>query len=221
MDTTSKIRIKSQIKVKKVYSVYIQSVLNTRIFLDITEIGKNIKQTLEDKLISKIANRCIPEGYVSPNNIKIIQFSSGTIIRNSISYFVVYECNISHPVEGMLITAKTKTITKAGIHAQVIDNEGNIPITVFVARDHNISNTLFHSVKENDLITVKVIGIRYELNDPYVCVIANMFSVNELKKDHKKGGNVRSTDEINSEQEQGTADVMDINIEDSNCLSDI
>jgi DNA-directed RNA polymerase subunit E'/Rpb7 len=221
MDSTSKIRIKSQIKSKKVYSVYIQSVLNTRIFLDITEIGKNIKQTLEDKLVSRIANRCIPEGYVSPNNIKIIQFSSGTIIRNSISYFVVFECNISHPVEGMLITAKTKTITKAGIHAQVIDTDGNIPITVFVARDHNISNTLFHSVKENDLITVKVIGIRYELNDPYICVIANMFSVNELKKEQKKGGGILNIDEESNSGHEQDADVMDINIDDNNCLSDI
>lgn len=115
MNTNSKIRIKPQTKTKtkKVYSVYIQSVLNTRIFLDITEIGKNIKQTLEDKLISRISNRCIPEGYVSPNNIKIVQFSSGTIIRNSVSYSVVYECNISHPVEGMLITAKTKSNNKS------------------------------------------------------------------------------------------------------------
>jgi DNA-directed RNA polymerase subunit E'/Rpb7 len=215
MNTNSKIRIKSQIKTKKVYSVYIQSVLNTRIFLDITEIGKNIKQTLEDKLISSISNRCIPEGYVSPKNIKVIQFSSGTIIRNSISYFVVYECNISHPVEGMLLTAKTKTITKAGIHAQVIDSDGNVPITVFVARDHNISNSLFHSVKEKDLITVKVIGIRYELNDPYVCVIANMFSLNEIKKDETKGGGV---DETITKQDY--EDVMDVD-DSNNCLSNI
>lgn len=220
MNTNSKIRIKPQTKTKtkKVYSVYIQSVLNTRIFLDITEIGKNIKQTLEDKLISRISNRCIPEGYVSPNNIKIVQFSSGTIIRNSVSYSVVYECNISHPVEGMLITAKTKAITKAGIHAQVIDSDGNIPITIFVARDHNMSNPLFHSVHENDIITVKVIGIRYELNDPYVCVIANMFSMNENQTGEKKGGNVDESMSTTSKYH----DVMDINDENhNNCLSDI
>jgi hypothetical protein len=49
-----------------------------------------------------------------------------------------------------------------------------------------------------------------------------MFSVNELKKDQKKEENVRNVDEIYSEQEQDTtANVMDINIDDSNCLSDI
>jgi hypothetical protein len=49
-----------------------------------------------------------------------------------------------------------------------------------------------------------------------------MFSVNELKKDQKKEENVRNVDEINSEQEQDTtANVIDINIDDSNCLPDI
>lgn len=203
---------------KKIYSVYIQSVLNTKIYLDITEIGKNIKQTLEDKLIDQISNRCIPEGYVSPKNIKIIQFSSGTLVRNSISYCVVYECNIAHPVEGMLIVAKTKTITKAGIHAQVIDTDGNIPITVFVARDHNLANSLFHDVKENELITVKVIGIRYELNDPYICVIANMFSSNsnEQKKKEIRGGD--NDDSIVSKQYHD--DVMNTNNYDTSCLSE-
>lgn len=214
MNQTTKNLIKAQ--PKKIYSVYIQSVLNAKIFVDITEIGKNIKQTLENKLINQISNKCIPEGYVSPKNIKIIQFSSGTIVRDRISYCVVYECNIAHPVEGMLIVAKTKTITKAGIHAQVIDMDGNIPITVFVARDHNLSNSLFHDVKENELITVKVIGIRYELNDPYVCVIANIFSNNEQKKKEIRGGDNSDS----NVPEKNYDDVMESNDNDANCLSE-
>jgi hypothetical protein len=78
--------------------------------------------------------------------------------------------------------AKTKTVTKAGIHAEVEDYDGNIPITVFVARDHNLSNPIFHTVNDNDVIIVKVIGIRYELNDPYVCVIASILSKKESRK---------------------------------------
>jgi DNA-directed RNA polymerase subunit E'/Rpb7 len=202
-------------RLEKNHDVYVQSVLNSKIFLDITEIGKNLKQTLEDRLISKISNRCIPEGYVSPKNIKIIQYSSGTLVRNSIVYHVVYECNIAHPVEGMLISAKTKTITKAGIHAQVIDTDGNIPIIVFVARDHNITNSIFHDVKEDQVITVKVIGIRYELNDPYVCVIANVFSISEPKKRELIRADINEL--INTEYDK---DFMNTNAEDNNCLSE-
>ena len=68
---------------------------------------------------------------------------------------------------------------------------------------------------------MKVIGIRYELNDPYICVIANMFSVNENKKEEKKGGNVDSGVESIENAQQYNDDVMDINIDDSNFLTDI
>lgn len=205
----------------KVYSVYLKSLLKTKIYLDITEVGKNLKQTLESKLIQNISNKCIPEGYVSPKNIQIVQFSSGTITSNKVLYHVVYECNISHPVEGMLLNAKTKTITKAGIHAQVIDSDGNIPITVFVARDHNISNSMFHNVKENENITVKVIGIRYELNDPYICVIANIYNLlTELPSKKMQLGGISDNNSPDDELDD-VNDVMNIDNDAKDCLSNI
>ena len=82
---------------------------------------------------------------------------------------------VCHPVEGMLIEkCNVKTITKAGVHAEVNDNTGVIPIVVFVARDHHFTNKKFADIKENDIITVEVIGVRFELNDPYICVIAKL-----------------------------------------------
>lgn len=126
--------------------IYIQSVLNTKIYLDITEIGLNVKQILEKKLISQVSNKCIPEGYVSSANVKIIQYLAGTLIRNSIVFNVVYECDISHPVEGMHLEAVTKITTKAGIHAEVKDSKGIIAIAVFTAKDHNNLNSSFHTV---------------------------------------------------------------------------
>jgi len=67
-----------------------------------------------------------------------------------------------------------KTVTKAGIHAQCVDKDGNVPITVFVARDHHQNSRDFQHVKAGDQIRVSVIGTRWELNDPYICVIARL-----------------------------------------------
>jgi DNA-directed RNA polymerase subunit E'/Rpb7 len=159
---------------RKIYGVYIKSQLTRKIVLSITEIGKNVKQNLEKKLMSQIEGRCIPEGFIQPNSVKIKTYSSGNILSDLIEFHVVYECMISHPVEGMLIEAECKTITKAGIHAHVVDEDGNIPITVFVAKDHHPSDRYFNEVKENSKITVKVIGVRFELNDPYICVISKL-----------------------------------------------
>lgn len=193
--------------------IYIQSVLNTKIYLDITEVGKNVKQILEKKLISQVSNKCIPEGYVSSKNINIIQYSAGTLIRNSIVFNVVYECDISHPVEGMRLEAITKITTKAGIHAEVKDDDGNIAIVVFVAKDHNNLSASFHTVKAGDKIQVKVIGIRFELNDPYICVIATLEKERiEPEKKRQNGGIVDTI------YEEDVMDVMDVN--DDNFLTE-
>lgn len=162
---------------RKIFGVYIKSLLTIKIAMSINEIGKNVKQNLEKKIISQISGKCIVDGFVQPNSVKIISYSCGNVISDLIEFHVVYECMISHPVEGMLMEADCKTITKAGIHAQVVDEDGNVPITVFVAKDHHHIDQLFNSVAENDKITVKVIGIRYELNDPYICVISKLVSV--------------------------------------------
>jgi hypothetical protein len=74
----------------------------------------------------------------------------------------------------MVLDATVKTITKAGIHATVEDDEGNSPITVFVARDHYQGDKQFNTITEGQAILVRVIGSRFELNDQYICVIANL-----------------------------------------------
>jgi DNA-directed RNA polymerase subunit E'/Rpb7 len=161
---------------RKIYGVYIKSLLNIKVVLSIKEVGKNIKQNLEKKIVAQIEGKCTESGYIQPNSVKIMSYSSGNVISDLIEFHAIYECMISHPVEGMLIEAICKTVTKAGIHAQVIDEDGNMPITVFVAKDHHHIDQLFNSVGENDKITVNVIGTRYELNDPYICVISKLVS---------------------------------------------
>lgn len=187
----------------RIYSVYLRSILTSKIYLHVTEIGKELEKNLERKLIDKVANRCIQEGYVSPKDITIISRSSGSVNINSVMYHVVYECDIAHPVEGMLISSKVKTITKAGIHAEVVDNNGNIPVTIFVARDHNLKSNAFN-VSEGEIINTRVIGIRYELNDPYVSVIASIETINVNNTDTKNikkriGGNTNENDPMNED----------------------
>ena len=156
-----------------VYGVYIDSLLTKKVILSITEIGKNIKENLQHKLSDSMEGKCIEEGFIRPGSIRIETYSSGLINTENIEFQTVFTCKICHPVEGMLIECTSKTITKAGIHAQVLDRD-IVPVTVFVARDHHNMDRYFQSIKENSKILVKVIGIRYELNDPYICVLAKL-----------------------------------------------
>ncbi len=175
----------------KIYGVYLKSLLSQKVTLSITEIGSNLKQNLEKKIASKIEGKCIVQGFVKPGSVVIVNFSSGSVNSANVDFQVVFECMICHPVEGMLMECKAKTITKAGIHAEVVDADGVIPVTVFIARDHNYNDIHFNNVSENAQILARVIGIRFELNDPYICVIGKLAQRREAtQQHHKPGGNV-------------------------------
>lgn len=164
---------------KRTFGVYEPSMLTSRVSLAITEVGKNMKQNLERMISNKMEGRCIPEGFIKPGSVKVINYSSGTVNNENVEFQTVFECMVCHPVEGMLVECKTKTITKAGVHAEVVDETGIVPITVFVARDHHFTERHFSEIKENMMIKVRVAGVRFELNDPYICVIGQLVEARE------------------------------------------
>ena len=187
-------------KERKIYGVYTRSVLNTKVTLSILEIGKNIKQVLEHRIVTSIAGKCIAQGYIKPDSVKILRYSCGDIVSDFVQFQVVYECMICMPVEGMLVESVCKTVTKAGIHAEVVDTEKNVPLTVFVARDHHHMDDRMTKIKEGDMITVRIIGIRFELNDAYICAIAKLTNIgleeDKMKKTHLHLGGELSSENI-------------------------
>ena len=82
----------------------------------------------------------------------------------------------------MLFKCEAINITKAGIRASIV-NETPSPLTIFITRDHYYNNKYFSSIEEGNDIIIKVIGCRYELNDKYISVIAELIE----SKIHKRG----------------------------------
>jgi len=165
----------------QIYGVYMKSMLTKRIVLSINQVGKNIKRNLENMISKSTEGRCIAEGFIKPNSVRVLTYSSGDVAGDQISFETVFECMICYPIEGMLIECTIKTITKAGIHAEVTDEDGIVPLTIFVARDHQYNDKVFSQAKENTKITVRTIGIRFELNDPFICVIAKLIEAEQKK----------------------------------------
>jgi DNA-directed RNA polymerase subunit E'/Rpb7 len=196
---------------RKIFGVYLQSMLTMKVMIPITQVGKNMKNNLEKIISKKTEGKCIVEGFIKPNSVKILRYSSGTINNDFIEFQTVFECMVCHPVEGMLIECDAKTITKAGIHAEVTDENGSVPITVFIARDHHFTDRRFSDIKENMKIIVRVIGVRFELNDPYICVIGKYIEQKKEKESKKRGGTSSCTSDEESEYSRP---VLTINDED-------
>ncbi len=164
---------KAPIQEKKIFGVYIKSILTQKILLHITEVGKNIKQNLEKKLVSLNEGKCIAEGFIRPNSVKILSYSSGTVNLENVEFMAVFECLICHPVQGQKIECVVKGITIASIYAEV-NTDGIVPIVVYLTREFHKNNKYFDSLKENSRIMVSVIGTIFKLYDPFITVSAEL-----------------------------------------------
>ena len=158
-----------------------KNVWTRRILLPFHSVGSNIRENIQEKIEENLYNKCSKEGFIKKKSIIILSYSSGLVEANNVSFEVMFECDICHPVEGQLIKCQAKNITRAGIRAEYT-LETPSPITIFIARDHHYNNETFLKVKENEDITIKVIGIRYELNDETISVLGELKNKIDVKK---------------------------------------
>jgi len=161
-------------------NLYSQLLITRTVPINITHIGNTIKETLEKAIASQIEGKCIVEGYIKPRSVEVITFSSGLVMSSNVIFEVVIQCEVCSPVEGMHIKCIVKHINKAGIRAEI--NETPSPVVIFIARDHNYASPLFAEVKENDEIKIRVIGQRFELNDKYISIIAEIVEMDALSE---------------------------------------
>ncbi len=179
-------KVKKDFRKKREVGVYTNTLLSRKIQVSFNKIGKNIKEVLEKSVKRDIEGKCTVEGYVKSNSTKVLTYSSGVLFENKVEFDVVFECLVCCPVEGMLIKCNVKNKTQAGIRAVIGSGTGTgtgtgegaieekSPVVVYVSRDHHYNNNYFNTVNENDEITVRVIGQRYELNDEQVSVIGEI-----------------------------------------------
>jgi hypothetical protein len=90
---------------------------------------------------------------------------------------------VCYPVKDMIVSCTVSEVTKAGIHAYVKDvDSDNVPITVFIARDHHSTSKYFNSIKEKATVDARIIGIRFELNDPSITTLAAIVEPKEQRE---------------------------------------
>ena len=185
MESATKIT-KPKFRQREIKTVYSPCQITKSIMLPMTSIGKNLQQTLEQTISKMVGGKCVVEGYVKPGSVKIITFSSGLVKGSNVLFDVVFNCEVCYPVAGMNLNCIAKNITKAGIRAESADEQPS-PFILFIARDHFYSSNYFNSIEENEKFVARVIGQRFELNNKYVSIIAELVPPKELstRKDLK------------------------------------
>ncbi len=160
---------------KKDDTLFSTNVLTRKILIPFNKIAENIKENLESILKKDLEGMCTMEGYIQKQSIEVMTYSSGVLEAANVVFNVSFKCNICRPVEGMKIKCNVVNITKAGIKA-IYGNEINSPVIIFIARDHNYNNPFYSTIKIEDNIYIRVIGVRYELNDENISIIADLIT---------------------------------------------
>ena len=159
------------------HALYARSMLEMKVILLPNQIGENkTAKNLAQKISSKIEGKCIQEGYVQPGSVKIIRFSAGLVKTEYIEFAVVFECRTCYPAESaILYNCVCTSVTKGGIHADIFDSKSNIPATVYIHRDHFAEKRAFQMIEKGAVFDMRVIGVRFELNDPCVEILGEIW----------------------------------------------
>jgi len=169
---------------REIVNVYGHCQITKSIMLPFNAVGKNIHQTIEQTIATMVEGKCIVEGFVKYNSVKILTFSSGLIKAENVLFDVVFNCEVCFPVAGMNLNCVAKNITKAGIRAESSEEDSS-PFVLFIARDHYYASDYFNSIEENDKFVARVIAQRFELNDKYISIVAELVPQRDQNKDQK------------------------------------
>ena len=186
-----------------VTDIYSKSILTKKVDLLLSEVGKHLEENLLSKLKSNYEGICNIDGYIRPDSIKLLTYSSGLVQANTIIFEVVFECELCAPTENSIVKAVVKNITKAGIRAEIINENDPTPLVIFITRDYNFKDT---DVEVGDSIFTRIIGTRYELNDKYISVIAELEEEEGEPAEQGETSKKEESDETSKKEESEESD---------------
>jgi DNA-directed RNA polymerase subunit E'/Rpb7 len=166
-------------------NIYFNNIVKKKIIVNPKHMG-NIDNYIETYLKTNYEGKCIAEGYVKPETIKIVRRSIGAITGSrfcgDVTYMIEYSAEICNPVIGNVIECKVKNINKLGL----LCNNG--PITVIVGKKFHDNLEDINKIKEGDSINVEIIAKKIQLNKEEIQVVGKIFSNNttNAKKSIKK-----------------------------------
>jgi len=136
-----------------------------------SQLGK-LKPFLHRVLASELEGKCTVEGFVKPKTIVIESHSCGVLKDDTVTVAVEFTCDVANPVAGQVLECRVEQSTNAGL--KCVMNETPSPFVVFVARDHHNTQETFATIQVNDVISIQVVGTRYEMHDAYIAVIGTL-----------------------------------------------
>ena len=160
--------------------LYKTLLLEECIYIKPIELNKKIDDIILYKLKRKVEGRCLKYGYIIPNTVEIKTRSLGMInnasFDGSTTYKIKYTANVCNPVINQIIQCIVGNIDKSQVICY-IDTPEQSPIEIYLFKHNHVGNVEYESLKEGDIINVKIGGSKWEYKDTQINSIAEFVSI--------------------------------------------
>ena len=189
---------------KELEDIYVECLLKEKVTIESKNLNHKIDDYINDYLKKKIENKCINEGFVKEDSIKIVNKSVG-YIKNSrfygeVSYDILFKAIICNPVVGNIIDCKVKFVNKLGL----LGNNG--PLVIIVGRQFHKNDEILNEINVDDIVKVEVIAKKYSINDKEIKVIAKLKTDEDNDYDDKKDLTLGDIQQIDDDDDDDFAD---------------
>lgn len=208
--------------------IFVRSLLVERVKIKPKYMCQEIQDLLRQILSTKFEGKCSCHGYIKPNSIQIYRHSIGKVmdvsLNGDISYNVQFYAQVCNPSVGSIVKAKVINMNKFGILAEcsipVARGESVAVLEIIVAKSVT-HDTLLDNIKQNDIITVEVMGKKYELNDRKISIVGKVVvGENKKGKSHKHVDDVERDEEVDEDEDANNTDFDDESTEDTTAADD-
>jgi DNA-directed RNA polymerase subunit E'/Rpb7 len=138
-----------------------------------------ISDLILTQLKTDYEGRCIGEGFVMPDTVKIIDRGKISFPHEALQLFysmeVEYEYVVCNPNPGTIISCKIASKNKIGVLACLVEDVS--PLIILIPNDlcdTELKKGKLAEVSENDIIKIMVLGKKFEQNDKKITVIAEI-----------------------------------------------
>ena len=121
-------------------SLYIPKIVNESVSIEPRYMNNKLEYHILKKLQNKYEGKCIKEGYIKKDSIKILKRSAGKMVSShfngNVIFHIEYLVELCNPLEGASIECIVINSNKMGVLAEIIGVDDS-PLNILLAKfDH-------------------------------------------------------------------------------------
>jgi len=144
--------------------------LNRHVRIPASQMQKNVRPALLAQLKTMYEGVCIPEGFLQPNTMVILEHSLGRtdLVHSGVEYHVLFQADLCMPHAGQVWRGIVELRSKIGVHIRTG------PAEVLLPRDLHLGDATFEELKVGQTVEFEVLGAKFQQGDTSIAVLAKL-----------------------------------------------